>query len=180
MKFISLVSTLLVAGIVSFAGIARAQVLTLEVSRTTLETWISNNSAAVISIDGYQLTSSLGLLEQTTWRSIPDSVLLNTSAATAALGPGALDFFESAGLNNYFMSEFNPFSVGVWQPGTRWSIGYPFGHFLGRVGSIESDIGFAYTGPSISLVNGPVVLVPEPGSLALVLVAAGCWPRRRR
>src|SRR5262245_32432034 len=115
---------------VLYSAKADAQVLTLEVQLPTLETSLANNSAAAISTDAYRILSAAGALNAATWQSIADSAASDPVAVTAALGSGALSFVE-IGISNNELAEFNFVSSGTWQPGTRWSIGFPFGTMPG-------------------------------------------------
>lgn len=181
MRRTNLVSLIFVAAATfSTAEAAPSEVLTLEVSRTDFETWFSNKSAAVFSIDAYQLTSEAGILHPTTWQSIANSAASNPAAVTAALGSGALGFAEPPVQTSNYIAEVDLPGVGVWQPGRRWSIGYPFGASLEEFESGPLDVVFSYTGPSLGVLEGPVIFIPEPTTLALVAMLSGCLPQVRR
>jgi hypothetical protein len=159
----------------------RAQTLTLEVELADLETFITNNTASPIQLGLYQLASPTHLLDPVQWRSIQDSRGMDAAHVTATLGSGALSFSEFIGRTNSLI-EVNFPSVGVWQPGLRWSIGFPFGTSPETFNRDLFDGRFVYAGTGPPVVEAPIVfLVPEPSAVTIVVLAL-IWtlPRSRR
>lgn len=172
-------SVIVTVALISLTAQGRAQ-LTLEVELSDLETWISNYTPSAISVDGYQINSSSGILDPVNWQSIRDSSIANPPAVTAALGSGALQFLEF-GTSTTDLSELNFTSVGTWQPGTRWSIGFPFGTSRSLFLSRPFDASFEYTGPDLGGVAlGSISLIPEPTAVSLAAIALVALAFNRR
>jgi PEP-CTERM motif len=165
---------IIVAAAVAFdlSASAVAQTLTLEIAETDLRTWISNNTASPISADGLEFQSTSGILDPVNWRSIADAAVSDPAAVSAALGSGALSFIEVASSNSHDLAELNFSSMASWQPGTRWSIGFPFGASVAVFHSRSFDGTFRYATPAGGVVAGSIVFVPEPATLLLAFAAA--------
>jgi hypothetical protein len=164
----------------SYSASAGAQTLTLEIKLADLKTWISNNTASVISADGFQISSASGILDPVDWRSIADAAASDPAAVSAALGSGALSFIEFQS-SSHNLSELDPISMATWQPGTRWSIGFPFGTSVSQFHSRAFDGTFEYTAPAGGVFAAPIHLIPEPASISLAVAATiGLLFTRRR
>ena len=173
--------TIAVALVLLAATAARAQTLSLEIHLGNLETWISNNTAVVISSDGYQISSASGILDPVNWQSIDDSATSSPAALSAALGSGALSFIEVSPTSNN-LTEFDLASTATWQPGTRWSIGFPFGTSPGHFQSRPFDARFEYTAAFGGVSTGSIEFIPEPACLTFAVTAllGIAFTRRRR
>jgi hypothetical protein len=159
---------------------ARAQTLTIEVELADLETFITNNTPAPIQLGLYELKSPAHLLDPVHWRSIQDSRVMDAAHVSSTLGSGALSFSEFIGRTQQLI-EVNFPSVGVWQPGTRWSIGFPFGTSPETFNRALFDGQFVYAGTGPPVVEAPIVfLVPEPAAISVAALAMGTLLRFRR
>jgi hypothetical protein len=170
-------------GVANLVG-ASAQTLTLEIEMRDLETWISNHNGFAIDNSAYQLTSPSGILDPAGWRSIADAALSDPVMVSAALGGDALTF-DQLGSSDHELSEVNIFSHATWQPGTRWSIGHPFGASRSEFRSRPFDATFRYVEPSVGIITGAIELipVPEPAAAALIagaVIGMACSHYRRR
>jgi hypothetical protein len=96
-----------------------------------------------------------------------------------AFGPGARQFFVANPTKNS-LSELNPISSAVWQPGQSWSIGFPFNTgdpslVRDAVFRFSSPDGLVLTGgtviPPSQLFPAAFLIVPEPSSAMLCLFA---------
>lgn len=164
------VGTLAIAVLLLTTPRITAQSLSLEIDLGDLETWISNNTALAIASDGYQIVSPSGILDPVNWRSIDDAVALDPAAVTAALGSGALSFTEGAPTSTH-LTEFDVVSTATWPPGTRWSLGFPFGTSLAQFQSRPFDAHFEYTSLFGSVIAGSIEFIPEPATLTFVVTA---------
>jgi hypothetical protein len=162
---------------------ARAQTLTLEVDLADLETWITNDTSSDIAVRFYSIRSPSPIFDPVNWRSISDTAAVDSALVASTLGSGALSYSEFI-VRPTWLIELNFPSAGVWQPGTRWSIGFPFGT---SPDTFDPDLlvaQFEYAEFAPVAITGPIVFipVPEPGAvpMALVTLLSTLLIRRRR
>jgi hypothetical protein len=178
MKSLVLLSSILV-GLSAFSA-ATAQDFypdfALVVQLPNYEAFLTNLGDRPIRVDGYTISSAAGSLNPAGWESMDAA----GPEIVAALGPGA-DQFIVANPSASSLAELNPASSATWQPGQRWSLGFPFrsddpNFVVDAVFHFASPDGLVLTGGTVvppgELGLASVIVVPEPSAVAVVLPAA--------
>lgn len=122
-----------------------------------------------------ELKSPTAILDPVDWQSLRAAAQTDPATLATTLGSGALTFQLLASTTTD-LAEASFSSNGVWSPGLRWSIGYPFGMSTSLFASRPFDAVFQYAEDvHQTLVTASIKLVPEvpePASVALVAIAA--------
>ena len=150
------------------------------------EAFLTNLGDSSIRIDGYAITSRVGITQ-------PCSLGALNSAGpeiVAALGHGADGFFMSNPTQSS-LAEFNLLGSATWQPGQSWSVGFPFelddpNFSLDAVFRFSSPNGLVLTGGTVGsarrIFPGGGAGGPEPSTLLLttfsVAITSCLWQRR--
>lgn len=165
----------------AFADILPGELTLLITEPTSGEAYICNERGSDITFDGYEIKSTLGLLdpseyypgETSGWRSFGDWLANETGDAFTALG--SFTWGELLGTTT-LLAEVNLTGDTTLANGACLYIGYP------APNASESDLSFQYSVPTdTNAYVGNVVVVPEPATLALlVLGSAGIVAHRRK
>lgn len=181
-------AAIVVCGFVAVAAASPPVSFRLEIEMSDLTTWIRNDNPFPTSLTAYSIESASGILDPSGWRSIADAGVSDLGAVTAALGSGGLSFLEF-GATNTNVAEGNIVSSAIFQAGTRWSIGRPFGTSPSQISSRPFDARFLFVEADGGVFEGAILFIPVPELAALEtlaccsvasVVAFGRFMRRRR
>jgi hypothetical protein len=177
MKFVALLSGVLLGLIVVSSATAQEffSDFALVVRLPSYEAFLTNLGESPIRVDGYAISSPAGSLDPAGWEPMDSA----GAEIVSALGQGADQFF-SANPSASSLAELNPISFATWQPGQRWSIGFPFrsdesDFVLDPVFRFASPDGVVLTGgivvPPSTLTLAAVTVIPEPKAAAMLAPA---------
>ena len=142
------------------------------------EAFIVNTSTSPVELDAYTITSPINGLVPLEWNSIDAQADANSVAVEAVLGDMSSSFDEFLSTPAE-LTEANFTGFGLWQTGTRFSIGHPFGRSGSALSVAETaELTFLVRGNTM-VMNGGIATAPEPNQtlIGLLMMLGFAWRR---